>query len=259
MKFSHSIFMFIGLTLFNLSFQNNLSAKNISDLDFVTEIYPPYNLRVDGKLTGMSVDILKASFVALGKELSEDSIGIYPWARAYRQAVSGPNTVLFSTTRTEKREGLFQWVGPISPTRVVLLAKKSKGIKIDSSEMIKKYKIGVLRDDIGEQMVITLGVPDKLLSKVAVANSVIKMMNANRVDLWAYEENAARWFIKQEGFKNEDYDTVYVLKESDLYFTFSPDVDKDLVDELQRGIDLIKMKGKGSDKSTYDKILEKYR
>jgi len=85
------------------------------------------------------------------------------------------------------------------------------------------------------------------------------MVNADRVDLWAYEENAARWFIKEEGFQNEDYDTVYILKDSDLYFTFSLDVDKSLVKELQNGIDLIKKTDENNGKSIYDSILKKYQ
>ena len=251
LSFSAVIFLFLPFEF--------VFAKSLTELNIVTEIYPPYNLKVEGKITGISVDVLTKSLKALGHNYPVDNIKVLPWARAYRQAVSGPNTVLFSTTRTEQREKLFHWVGPIIPTRVVLLAKKSKDIKISTPEDIKKYKIGVLRDDIGEQLVLSLGAKESHLTRVAVAKSVIKMMNADRVELWAYEENAARWFIKGEGFSNEDYDTVYVLKDSDLYYTFSLDIDKSLVNELQKGIDLIKKPQSDEKESIYDEILKKYQ
>lgn len=237
----------------------HVQAKDLLGLDYVTEIYPPYNLKAEGKLTGIAVDLLVASLGDLGHDMSISKIKVLPWARGYRQAVSGPHTVLFSTTRTEQREPLFKWVGPIAPTRVVLLAKKSDGIVIGTSNDIKKYRIGVLRDDIGEQMVVSLGAQENKLTKVAKADSVIKMLNNNRVDLWAYEENAARWFIKQAGLNNADYATAYVLKTSDLYYTFSLDVDDSLVNNLQKGIDNIKVIRDGEKQSRYDAILKKYQ
>jgi len=232
----------------------NLSqAGELTSLNYVTESYPPYNFKDGGKLQGIAVDLLSAASQAAGDPVNASEIKVLPWPRAYKMASDGPNTVLFSTTRTEQREPLFQWVGPITATRVVLLARKGGGIQINSEADIKKFSIGAIRDDIGEQLVKAAGVPDSSIKKIPSADSLAKMLNIGRIDLWAYEENVARWFIKQGGFNNADFETVYVLKESDLYYTFSKDIPQQKVDALQGGIDAIR-----NNNEQYQAIINKY-
>lgn len=228
-------------------------AGDLSKLNFVTESYPPYNFKDGSKLQGIAVDLLTAASKEAGDAISAKNIRVLPWPRAYKMATDGPNIVLFSTTRTEQREPLFQWVGPISATRVVLLSRKKDNIKINSAADIKKYTVGAIRDDIGEQLVKELGVTDKSIKKVPGADSLAKMLDKGRIQLWAYEENVARWFIKQGGMNNADFDTAYVLKESELYYTFSKDISSDKVQMLQKGIDAVR----GND-AKYQAILKKY-
>ncbi|NRA24871.1 MAG: transporter substrate-binding domain-containing protein, partial [Oleispira sp.] len=75
---------------------------------------------------------------------------------------------------------------------------------------------------------------------VAGAESLAKMLDAGRIKLWAYEENVARWFIKQAGLNNGEFESVYTLKESDLYYAFSKDINKQTQNLLQKAIDKIK-------------------
>jgi len=69
------------------------------------------------------------------------------------------------------------------------------------------------------------------------------MLGAGRIKLWAYEENVARWIIKQAGLDNNDFEAVYTLKDSDLYYAFSKDIDKETQDVLQKLIDEVKASG----------------
>lgn len=202
----------------------------------------------------MLLDALKGS----GNPISKKDIHILPWGRAYQSAVKGPNVVLFSTTRTPHREPLFQWVGPITSTRVVLLARKSSEIRLNSIEDVKKHQIGVIRDDIGEQMVLTQGVSPQRLKRIGKASSIAKMLAKGRIDLWAYEENAANWFLRNNGFDSDDFESVFVLNDSQLFYTFSKDVAPELLAELQKGIDRIKREKTESGLTRYDEILGKY-
>lgn len=52
------------------------------------------------------------------------------------------DAVLFSTTRTEHREDLFKWVGPISDIKAVVLARVDSGIVIKEPIDMAKYRIG---------------------------------------------------------------------------------------------------------------------
>jgi len=217
-----------------------VSANELDQLNFVTESYPPYNFKSDGKLQGIAVDLLLAATKKSSSLLTAPKIKLLPWPRAYNMAMMGPKIVLFSTTRTDEREPRFSWVGPIVPTRVVLLAKKSNAIVINTPADIKKYTVGAIPNDIGDQLVKKAGIASSAIKHVAKAASLAKMLGADRIKLWAYEENVARWFIKQEGLNNSDFETVYTLKESDLYYAFSKDVKQGTLDLLQKSIDDVK-------------------
>jgi ABC-type amino acid transport substrate-binding protein len=228
------------------------SANDLNNLDFVTESYPPYNFKDNGKLKGISVDLLLAAAQKSSSTLTANKIRVLPWPRAYKMAESGPNIVLFSTTRTDERENKFNWVGPISPTRIVLLAKKSNKIVIKSPIDIKKYVVGAITDDIGDQLLQKSGIKSSKIKHVPKAESLAKMLNAGRIKLWAYEENVARWFIKQEGFNNDDFESVYTLKESELYYAFSKDISDPALDLLQKALDEVKAS------EEFEKIRAKY-
>lgn len=240
---------FVGASLL---FSPLASASELDQLNYITESYPPYNFRSENKLQGIAVDLLLAATQKSSAALTAQQIKLFPWPRAYNMALLGPKIVLFSTTRTEDREQRFNWVGPISPTRIVLLAKKSDAIVIESENDIKKYVVGAIPNDIGDQLVKKTGIKGSAIKHVAKAGSLAKMLGAGRIKLWAYEENVARWIIKEVGLNNSDFESVYTLKESDLYYAFSKDVNKTTLDLLQQSIDDVKASGQ------LDKIKANY-
>ena len=172
------------LIVCGLFFSTTLFAQSIDDLVFITEDYAPLNFSKDGKVQGISVDVLVEILKVAGSKKTRKDISLQPWARGYKQALNKKNTALFAMSRTEAREELFQWVGPIIPSSIVLVAKKSRGIKIDSVKEITQYsEIGVVRDDIGEQMLLELGVPKKNLYQTNSGINTAKMLQKDRVDM----------------------------------------------------------------------------
>jgi len=231
---------------------SNSHAEQLNQLRYVTETYPPYNFKEGGTLKGIAIDLLLSATEVAGSPVKQNGIQLLPWARAFKMAETEKNVVLFSTTRTEQREAKFQWVGPISPTRVVLLAKKDSNIKIDNPEELSKYQIGVIRDDIGDHLVKSLGVSESNITRSSKADALIKMLDSGRVQMWAYEENVARWLIKKESLNNDHFSVAYVLKESELYYAFSKDVSKTLVNQLQEAVNKVKSG------SQFDEIKRRY-
>jgi amino acid ABC transporter substrate-binding protein, PAAT family (TC 3.A.1.3.-) len=144
-----------------LVFSTTTVAANLGELDYITEVYPPFNYEERGELKGIAVDFLEAATEAAGDPVSRDQVKIQPWARGYATALSEPNTVLFSTTRTDEREDKFKWVGPITDTKIVVWAPKSKGITIDNASDFANYKVGVVRDDVGEHLLRSMGVDEE--------------------------------------------------------------------------------------------------
>jgi polar amino acid transport system substrate-binding protein len=187
------------------------------------------------------VEMLKVA----GSKKTRKDISLQPWARGYKQVQEKKNTALFAMSLTEAREVLFKWVGPIIPSNIVLIAKKSRGIKINAAEDINQYnRIVVVRDDIGEQMLLELGVPKENLHQTNSGTSTAKMLAKDRVDMWAYGRIVALWNIKELGFNPGDYEEVYTLKESQQYFAFHKDTASTVIANLQKALDELQSNGK---------------
>lgn len=242
--------------LFSVTFAN---AASLSSLNYLTEEYPPYNFSEDGVVKGISVDLLIEAAHHSGVVLSNKDITIQPWARAYRDALVKPNVALFSMTRTPSRETLFKWVGPISKTRVVVLAKKSNEIVINESLDLAQFKIGVIRDDVGEQLLISHGIPRDSMQESSYAVTLAEQLHKGRIDLWAYEENVAKWWIQVSGYKASDFEPVYILQEGELFYAFNTHIDDDTIDSLQAGLDALKSVHNEDDVSHYQTILNRYQ
>ena len=212
----------------------------IGVLQFLTENFAPFNYAKDGTAQGTTVDLLLKMLSAAGSSKTVKDIKVLPWARGYNLAQTAKNTVLFSTTRTASREQMFKWVGPIRPTRIVVIAKKENHIKINSFEDIRKYKIAVVREDIGELLLKKNGLPTSNIQQTNSSASSAKMLIANRVLLWAYDESVALWNLNEQGQKQSDYETVYILEESQLYFAIQVETDDALVAKLQAALDAVR-------------------
>ncbi len=221
------------------TFSHFVVANDFSGLKFITEEYPPYNYTENGEPKGIAVDLLLNATKAAGSPVLKSDIEVTAWARGYNMALSGPNVVLFSTTRTEERENLFKWVGPIAEIRIVLIAKKSSGIKISDPKQINQT-VGVVREDVGDQLVKAAEIPDNMVNRTTKPEGVAKMLISDRVKMWAYPEVTAFSFLEAAGENPDDYEVVHVLKSSHLYFAFSKDVSDAMTQKLQSGIDSLK-------------------
>ena len=218
------------------------AQPKFSQLRFITEEYPPYNYSENSQLEGIAIDLLERAFAFEGELLKREAIESLPWARGYETVLNTPNTVLFSTTRTEARETLFEWVGPISSDRVVLMARRDNNIEIDSIEQLNEsdLNVAVILEDIGAQRLQELGVnPDSIHTAINNA-SALAMLNANRVDLWAYGEDVAFWLMDTRGYNRQDFEPVYTLSEANLYFALNKDTDPELVERFHKAVESAK-------------------
>jgi len=219
----------------------------LASLTFITEEYPPYNYIADNsnvdnqELTGLSIELLKEMFAATKTPFSPQDIRYYPWVRGYEMALSQPNMVLFSTTRTPAREANFHWVGPIAQDRVVLLAHRDAPITIDSlvQAIDRELTVAVIREDIGAQALLEAGYPGRLLVPAIDNRSALKMLTRGRVDLWAYSEDVAAWIAKSRGYPKDNLIPVHTLSESSLYFAINQATDQRLVALMQQALDRV--------------------
>ncbi|HAS6346685.1 ABC transporter substrate-binding protein [Vibrio sp. IRLE0018] len=249
-----------GILAFTFSVSAATSpVTSLQQLAFYSESYPPANFLEGNTPKGYSIDILRQAASMVGENVGDGQIVIQPWPRSYRAALTNENAVLFSTTRTEHREHLFQWAGPIAGIKAVVMARIDADIEIMEPIDMANYRIGVIRDDVGEQMLLELGVPREAMQEANYVTQLAEQLMKRRIDLLAYDESAALWFTSQAGLDPKLFKTVYVLKEGELYFAFNKHVPKNLVEKLQQGIDALKTEKNAQGVTYHQAILNQYR
>lgn len=233
-------------------------AAEVDDLVLMTEEYPPYNYTEDGKPKGFAVDLLVRILEKAGSKLTREDIRVMPWSNAYNQALQKPNTVVFATSRTPSREDLFKWVGPMSVNRIALIAPKKRGLEIGSMEAAKRHAIGAIRDDSGENLLIQKGVEKEKIERLTNPLSMIRMMEAGRIDMAAYGDISMNWVLKSNGFDPDDYEVVLVLDEIPAFYAFNKETPDAVIQTLQNALDELKQVPEDGGKSEHRKILDQY-
>ena len=215
-------------------------------LTLTTEEYPPFNFSKDGgkTITGSSTDVMNEVLKRTGIKAT---IAIYPWERAYKAAQEDKTTCVYSTTRTEAREKLFKWVGPLVSDSWVLYAKADSPIAIGSLEDAKKYAIAGYQGDAKTAFLKEKGFK---VEETIKDEQNVKKLEAGRVDLWVAGNISGPWIAKTNGVKVKP---VFTVKEVQMYAACNvamPDAD---VASMNEAIKAIKADG------TYDKFLKAYQ
>lgn len=247
------VFKIIVLAVFLAVTQ--VSGQDLKGLNIMTEYYPPYNYEKDDQLEGIAVDLLLAASREAGTPLAKSDINLMQWSTAYQKTVNEAGNLLFSTTRTTARETTFKWAGPISDDSTSLMVKKENSISVQSLKDIKakNLKVGVVIDDVAQQLLLEAGVPAENMVPRPFPGLCLIDLFRNNIDAWAYGENAVLWMLGLYGFNSSEYESALTFSEGYLYFAFNNNVSDDIVALLQKGVDKVKESGE------YDKILQKYR
>lgn len=220
------------------SFSKDKKSQNIT---WMSEVYPPYNYKdEDGKTQGIAIELLEATFSHLNMTKTRKDIKIWPWARGYRKAqIPGKLNCIFSTTRTKEREPLFKWFGPISKTTISLFAVSGSSKMVTSDMQLSNYKYAVIRDDIGDLTLRSLGVPDENIVKLSKIEQMIGMTLKGRVDFIAYETNVLNFQAKKLGHEGK-FKPIYTIKSSELWFALNKTVSDKTVVRYQKALNAAK-------------------
>ncbi len=152
--------------------------------------------------------------------------------------------VILYVTYRGKREPFFKWVGPIFTSRHIIVGITEEGqgqIKIANTDELAQYKVGVIRDDIGEETLREIGFPVKQVSLFSQLAQSIEMLISEHVDFIFMSDEALHDLIKQHGFHQKFY-VAYTINYRENYFAFSKDVPDELINEFQVALDKINEK-----------------
>lgn len=208
-------------------------------LQLYTEDYPPLNFSRDGKPAGLSVEVVEEILRRTGQQAR---ISVVPWARGYQAAQSEPNTGLFVAMRTEEREQLFKWVGPIIVGVTSFYALKDSGLSIGSLDDASKVgTIAVPRQWYSYQTLQAKGLPN--LYGVVGPKQMMTMLRHRRVPVVVADNVTLVSLLALGELKPGDVEPLHSFLRSYAYIAFSPATDDALVAQWQAALDAMKADG----------------
>lgn len=229
-------------------------AASASGISVMTEELAPYNMTVDGKLTGMSTEVVQAVLAEAGEQVQIQSM---PWARAYDIALNSKNVLIYSIARTPQRKTLFKWVGAIAPTRWYLFSLPGTHFELKTLDDARQYQIATVKQDVGEQYLVDKGfvVGQNLQSSNKYEHNYEKL-KAGRVDLWISNELNAHYLVRQAS-GNPDETAVPQLSLDDLgadglWMAFSRSTPDEVVERFRQALTRLRADGR------YDAIVGKW-
>lgn len=227
----------------------SLGLSQTQALRLYTEEYPPINFSQNGEPTGLSTEVVREIMRRTGQNVM---IRVVPWARGYQQALQRPNTGLFVTMRTEPREALFKWVGPLTRNITGFYALRSSFIGIDSLEQARAFEeIAVPRDWYSHQRLRDEGFDN--LYPVTSPTQMISMLKRGRVKLMVLDNLSLNAMLAQGDIQPDEVQLLFSFMHSDSYIAFSLGTDDALIARWQRELD--DMKADGSFAAIYHKWL----
>ena len=221
---------FATLALFSLF----LASPTAGALTLVTEENPPFNYTEQGKIVGLSTEIV----TELGRRASIPlDIKSMPWEQAYVAAQRDKETCIYSTARAENRERLFTWIGPIATNQWVLIGKSDfTGVK--KVEDARKYRVGVVAKDAKIEFLMSKGVTDlREVSEDGLVppRLVLSRDDPNRLDLWATSAYGARRTAARANVK--DIKVILNLHRVPLYLACGRNTSSETVRALNRAFE----------------------
>ncbi|MBT0882022.1 transporter substrate-binding domain-containing protein [Campylobacter sp. 2018MI13] len=229
------IFLALFMTLF--AYANEVVKVGIS------ANYAPFDMMVDGKLSGFDVDLvneiskvanLKIEFVNMSFD------GLIP------SLVAGKiNMIASGMSISERRMKNCDFSNPYFFGKTMYL--KRKGDIFTTKEDLKGVKTGVKLGTIQENTARKLGANVILHEDSAVV--VMSLVN-KQIDAVVFDSFVAKKFMA----KNPEIESFYEENDGALgfAFAFAKDKNKDLIDIINKALEEVKASGK------YDELIKKY-
>jgi polar amino acid transport system substrate-binding protein len=210
-------------------------------LNLLTEDAYPFQYLENKKLTGMAVEVVTETFKRAGITHKDEMLS---WKDAYDRAQLHPNTCVYSTARTENREKVFKWIGPVVDNKWAAFAKKGFKGALSKPEDLTNYRVGVLLGDAKERYLKDLRVPFRVPEADDAKNPSKLTLNRtepDKIDLWITGYYAGTHIAAKTGVK--DVVPVWIFQSSENYLACNLSLPQATADKLQQALDAMKRDG----------------
>jgi polar amino acid transport system substrate-binding protein len=218
-------------------------------LQVYTEQYPPLTFRNSfGEITGFGTDVVNE--IMKRNQIYAD-IRLSFWSIGYELALHNPNVCLFTMDRTETREDLFQWVGPIGTNTTWFFTKAGSEVVINSLDDARNLAaVGTVSSWFSTQYLQELGFTN-LISDRDPAVMAAKLMNGE-IDAFVCTDVTFPDILKEAEYQYSDVVPTFTLMSSDYYIAFSKNTEETIVNQWQSTLQSMKQDG------TYEAIRDKW-
>ncbi len=254
----------VSTTIESLSTLQNTNKDNLAGLKVEIEQYktapliiaeqmPPYNYLGESGPTGISTEILQELLRRLDIQWP---IEFMTWTVAYHIALREPNILLYSMLRTEDREDLFNWVGPLFTDSMNLYRKGGRtDVHPQSIADALHYRIGVVEDNFEHHYFLDrdLLVGESLFPVEKQEQNFSALLN-EEVDLIALTASQATQHIKSKGYDTSQFEAILEMKDisGDIYMVFSKHTEPSYIQQFSKALKEMK------NTNEYKKILKKW-
>lgn len=219
-------------------------ASAAERLYIFTENYPPYNASASGKgfahgeedITGICSDMVKAM---LDRVDYDYVMKMRAWSYAYDWVQGRENHGLFCTARTDEREDLFQWVGPLASIKWTLFAAPDSDLSLNSLEDARELQIAGYKGDVMSEYLVDKGF-DVVMSLSGELNT--RRLMLGQADLWV-TDGLVGPLVAEEEHGITGLKPVLVFRETPMYLALSNSTDPTVVADLQQAIDAARADG----------------
>ena len=222
-------------------------------LHFYSEHFPPYNFEQDGVAKGINAEIV-LRLCELANVRCD--IQFYPWLRALENAQKDPRGGLFSIVKTQKRQPLFQWVGPLASSQSFFYKlKKRTDIHLNSLDDAKRFGVAVANGDIYQEQLLEQGFErGKNLLDFPTKSAPMDMFLKGKVDLVIGSEIVMPAWLAPHKASMADVEQVLELRDlGNNYLALNLQVSAEVQQRLQQALEQLKSSGE------FTQIVERYR
>lgn len=190
----------------------SVAVSALESIEVVTESWQPYSyILPDGSVGGIATDKVRR---ILDKTEFAYTISLYPWARAYRTALTKKNVLIYPIYKIKERELKFQWLCPFLPTDPIYVYSlpARRDINISKLDDLKQYVIGIARDEFVYQYLTGQGFEEhRHLDITPTYNTSLHKLVNQRIDLIIGSGHSIDTRLKNLGYHEIQLRAVYEI------------------------------------------------
>lgn len=175
-------------------------AATADDIEVYTEEYPPYNYQDENdQVVGLATEKVRQVLDAAGFNYT---IKVVPWRRAMHYATSKDNALIYTITRTPKRERKFDWLVPLADSSFFLFVRTEETRAV-TPEALKRgdFSAACVSGDLSCDLISWTGIPEENITRVTNNfTGDFRMVIAGRADIYISDLAVDHRLRAQEGF-----------------------------------------------------------